>query len=138
MVTSLQGHDLVPREILDLKNPTGLLFEKYLPGYSVNGTYNFVVTGDNPAAALQLNKLVHSGEHEWLNKALKDLLETFETDVPEAERPKRLAGLVNFLAEASDPDGNPNGNKTGGFIAHTSLADPTLVIANGGVPTQQA
>jgi len=60
-----------------------------------------------------LNKLLHSGEHEWLNDALKNLLKDFEADFPdEAERPKRLAGLVNFLTEASDPDGNPNGIKT--------------------------
>ena len=91
MTTSLQGHDLVPREILVKYELTANIFAKYLPGYSVNGAYNFVVTGDNPAAALQLNKLVHSGEHDWLNEALKDLLRTFETDVPEADRPKRLA-----------------------------------------------
>jgi hypothetical protein len=75
MTTSLQGHDLVPREILVTNRETAALFRKYLPGYSVDGVYNFVVTGDNPAAALQLNKLVHSGEHKWLNDALKELLE---------------------------------------------------------------
>ncbi len=108
MTTSLQGHDLVPRGILKAGSETGDLFATYLPGYSVNGAYNFVVTGDNPAAALQLNKLLHSGSHPWLNDALTDLLEDFEAEIPEAERPKRLAGLVNFLAEASDPERLPH------------------------------
>jgi len=53
MTTSLQGHDLVPREILISNPKTAWLFAEYLPGYSVNGAYNFTVTGDNLAAALR-------------------------------------------------------------------------------------
>ncbi|SDX67606.1 hypothetical protein SAMN05444358_10911 [Ruegeria halocynthiae] len=83
MTTSLQGHDLVPREILKAGSETGDLFAKYLPGYSVNGAYNFVVTGDSPAVALQLNKLVHDKSHVWLNDTLKDLLRDFKTDFPD-------------------------------------------------------
>ena len=45
MATSLQGHDLVPQEIFFTNKVTKKLFEDYLPGYSANGAYNFVVTG---------------------------------------------------------------------------------------------
>lgn len=69
-LTPLQGHDLIPRELFREDLVTADIFEKYLPGYSVNGAYNFVAAADNLAAALQLNTLYHSLSHSWLNDSL--------------------------------------------------------------------
>lgn len=69
-LTPLQGHDLIPRELFREDLITADIFEKYLPGHSVNGAYNFVAAADNPTASLQLDTLLHSGSHSWLNDSL--------------------------------------------------------------------
>jgi hypothetical protein len=66
----IQGQDIIPLEIWNRFKP---LFEQYLPGYKPNAIYNFAAAPSTQLASVQLNKLLHSGSHPWINDAIKDL-----------------------------------------------------------------
>jgi hypothetical protein len=63
--------DTIPRQIAsDYKE----LFTKLLPGWSVDGKYNFQPGGANQKVAAQLGLLMHSGSHPWINNGFDNLL----------------------------------------------------------------
>jgi hypothetical protein len=74
MATGIQGMDTVPQEIAKDFAP---LFEKYLPGFSARGIYNYQAGAETAAAALQLGRPMHFGSHPWINDTLRRISVTF-------------------------------------------------------------
>ena len=62
----IQGHDSIPREVAQRFEA---LFQDRLPGWTVNGAYNFDARPSTGIAALQLGKNLHFGSHPWINDA---------------------------------------------------------------------
>jgi hypothetical protein len=125
----IQGHHLLVQELIN--SPLGQNFIDYLPGWDVNGEYNFGARASNNKIAAQLQIGMHLGSHKWLNEALKDLFQdsTF-VNASANEKTKMLGGLVNVLLEAEDP----TGVKTNGFFNATSRSDPHLLKDIGTKP----
>lgn len=118
---SIQAHDGIPNAVA--RDFRGLL-ERYLPDWSVDGEYNYRASASTQRAAVQLETIMHSGSHPWINDALNNLLNGFEQKVAPDVRSERLAQLVNYIHESQNLDNlNPNG-KTGGYVAFTSRSDP--------------
>lgn len=95
----MQGHDIVPKEIA---RNFGRLFADFLPGWAVAREYNYTAAASTQRAALQLETLLHSGSHSWINDNLTKMLERLE-GLSDAEKTVRLGALVNYLHAAVDP-----------------------------------
>jgi hypothetical protein len=68
---SIQGQDIIPLEVWQKFQD---VFAKYLPGWQTSGAYNYATMASTPLGAVQLNTLLHSGQHRWINQALIHLL----------------------------------------------------------------
>ena len=67
---SLQAHDGIPREILRIEAFADM-FEMYLPGWAVNGEYNYRISASTQKGTIQLQQIMHSGQHPWINAAFR-------------------------------------------------------------------
>lgn len=76
----IQGHDTIPQEIAAL---FGKGFTDLLPGWTVNGFYNFQPAAATQLIAAQLDIPMQSGSHIWINDALKDLFGRLDNLTPE-------------------------------------------------------
>lgn len=123
----LQGQDIIPIQVWqDFKK----IFDSYLPGWQTSGAYNYKATASVPLAALQLDTLVHSGQHPWINKALGRLLSAAEfVDALPEVKTLRLSQLVNYMWEAQKFD-NPDK-----YVAYANRTDPRLIDFFKGKPT---
>jgi hypothetical protein len=132
---SIQAHDNVPRQIAKLFAEE---FADFLPGWDVKGEYNYAARTSTQLGSLQINKLMHSGPHAWINDALFKLLDGAEfRGFTDEVKTLRLAQLVNFMHEAgSDANFASGGAKTGGYISYSSKADPALIEKFGRTPSQ--
>lgn len=126
MMGVIQGMDTIPREIADIFVET---FAEFLPGWSINGIYNFKPGATNQMAAAQLELLMHDGSHPWINNTLKKLLGSSEfQNLGSPEKVRRLSALVNFMGEANSVDAlKTAGARTGGYLALASQADPKAI-----------
>ncbi len=75
MSSPIQGMDTIPQQV---EKVFGKLFERYLPGWSVNGKYNFQPGASSQQVAAQLNLLMHNGPHKGINDSILKLLENLE------------------------------------------------------------
>ena len=67
MPSMIQGLDTIPqataKEFIKL-------FSDYLPGWNVNGIYNYQAGAASQQAAGQLELLMQYGEHPWINNGI--------------------------------------------------------------------
>ena len=99
MPSMIQGLDTIPQAIA---KEFVKLFSKYLPGWNVNGIYNYQAGTASQQAAGQLELLMQYGEHPWINKALKTLLMDLENNpIYAGKQTQYLAALVKFMYEAN-------------------------------------
>lgn len=128
----VQAHDIIPLQVYKRFKDD---FIDFLPGWSTAGEYNYKASPSTQIAARQMNSLLHSGSHPWINKTLITLLERPEfVNATDEVKTVRLAQLVNFMSEASDLEAK--GAKTGGYVAFTSRRDPTLIAEKGYRPSK--
>ncbi len=121
--TGIQGHDSIPREVAGRFRK---FLADYLPGWSVDGAYNFGAGPSSQMGAAWLDKLLHSGPHPWTNRTVTKLLRALKA-LPKSHvfpggttKTTRAAALLNFLHEANDIGNFAGGSKTGGFVAFSS------------------
>lgn len=77
----IQGHDIVPQQIGEDYSD---LFRDSLPGWALDREYNYTAAASTQRAALQLETLLHSGPHKWINDALESMLNELRT-VPDPQ-----------------------------------------------------
>ena len=66
----IQGHDIIPKALF---RPLGGVIQNWLPGWSGSVVYNFDARASSQMAAAQLDILLHSGPHKWLNDSMRPL-----------------------------------------------------------------
>lgn len=109
-----------------------------MPGWSLNGIYNFQPGGTTQLSAAQLKVLLQSGPHAWINETITGLLtDPAFTNLPKAQQTQRLAALVDFKYEANSAEALASGGgTTGGYVAFSSKSDANLIKQLGHAPTQ--
>ncbi|MEM6478740.1 MAG: hypothetical protein AAF647_06810, partial [Pseudomonadota bacterium] len=132
--SNVQAHDLFPREFHN--GAFGSALKMVLPGLSFNAEYNYSLSGSTQLSSLQLDTLLHSGSHPWINRAIRQLEAEFNA-FPDDVKTLRAAQFMNYLREAADPGNfNTPGSATNGFVAFTSRTDPRAIEYFGGPPTR--
>ena len=74
MPSVIVGMDTIPVEIHTTDPDTGALFKRFLPGWEGAGEYNFRAGTSSQRAAAQLEVLMQSGPHPYINNQIKVLL----------------------------------------------------------------
>ena len=128
MPSVIVGMDTIPVEIHTTDPDTGALFKRFLPGWEGAGEYNFRAGTSSQRAAAQLEVLMQSGPHPYINNQIRALLKGAEfAGLDDPEKTRRLAALVNFMGEASGTSAiTSKGARTGGYVAFSSASDPHL------------
>jgi hypothetical protein len=132
MGSVIQGLDTLPAQIFRDFKP---IFDDLLPGWAITGEYNLQPGASTQRGAAQLQLLMQSGNHKWINDAVAELFEHPDWIAAEhiqGKRTQMLSALVQFMSEASGPGALASGGaRTGNFIAFSSLSDPHLIAKLG-------